>query len=504
MPDNDQQITENKTYDLCVIGGGINGCGIARDAAGRGLSVCLLEMGDLAQATSSGSTKLFHGGLRYLEYYEFSLVRKALIEREVLLRAMPHLAKPMRFILPHHKGLRPAWLLRIGLFMYDHLGGRKILPATKALNLQNCEQGKPLKSEFTKGFEYSDCWVDDARLTVLNARSAADLGADIRCQTKVESAKRQGEHWLVQIENSNEVIKAKTIANAAGPWVEDVIRDRMNIEGSARIRLVRGSHIIVKKLYEHDKAYIFQQTDGRIIFAIPYLDDFTIIGTTEEDQTEDPLLAVCSPEEADYLCAAASEYFAESITIDHIVSSYSGVRPLYEDGASSAAAATRDYVLRVDAPDNQPAVLSVFGGKITTYRKLAEAALEKLQEHLPEMTEKWTATAALPGGDFAVDGVPALITELQKHYPFITDFTAKRMVLAYGTNARVVLGDAVCMNDLGQDFGYGLTACEVNWLIDKEWAKTADDILKRRTKLGLRFDDRQRLVLEKWLMEAVK
>ncbi len=490
-------------YDLAIIGGGVNGCGIARDAAGRGLRVFLCEQGDLAQGTSSASTKLFHGGLRYLEYYEFRLVREALIEREILLRAMPHISWPLRFVLPHHKGLRPAWFLRLGLFIYDHLGGREILPGTATLDLTTGPIGAPLKDEFRKGFEYSDCWVQDARLVVLNARDAADKGATVVVRTRCLSAERDAGLWRLVLEDETNghkrEIRARGLVNAGGPWVEDIIRKRMRLNTSDRIRLVRGSHIVVKKLFDHDRAYIFQNADHRIIFAIPYEDDFTLVGTTEQEHHDSPGHAVCTPEEADYLRQAAGEYFKASIAPDDVVWTYSGVRPLYDDGAKSATAATRDYVLKVEAQDGAVPILNIFGGKITTYRRLAEAALDKLKPYYPAMAAPWTAGAALPGGDFPVDEVERLCVDLQRQYAFVDEIWARRLVRAYGTQAQSVLAGAQRLEDLGENFGFNLTAAEVRWLMSREWARTAEDILWRRTKLGLRLTVEQAAHLDKWM-----
>ncbi|MEM7423007.1 MAG: glycerol-3-phosphate dehydrogenase, partial [Pseudomonadota bacterium] len=368
-------MVETNTYDLAIIGGGINGCGIARDAAGRGMSVFLCEQGDLGHATSSASTKLFHGGLRYLEYYEFRLVREALMEREVLLRAMPHISWPLRFVLPHHSGLRPAWLLRLGLFIYDNLGGRKILPATRTLDLTRDDAGSPLGKTFRRGFEYSDCWVQDSRLVVLNARDAKDRGAEIAVRTKCASAERADGVWKVSAEDTEtgdvREVRAKALVNAGGPWVNQVINNAVRLNTPDRIRLVRGSHLVVRKLYDHDRAYIFQQSDGRIIFAIPYEDDYTLIGTTDAEHNDDPGAVVCTPDEAEYLRKAASEYFEKPIDVDDVVWTYAGVRPLYDDGAKSATAATRDYVLKVEGKSDEAPLLNIFGGKITTYRRLA-------------------------------------------------------------------------------------------------------------------------------------
>ena len=486
-------------FDIFVIGGGVNGCGIARDAAGRGLNVGLAEMNDLASATSSASTKLFHGGLRYLEYYKFRLVREALIEREVLLCNMPHISWPMRFVLPLHKDMRPSWMIRLGLFMYDHLGGRKILPSTATLDLAKDEAGKPLKPFLKKAYEYSDCWVQDSRLVVLNAVDAQARGAEIMTRTKVIAAKRRGDHWEVELDAGGEyrMVRTKMLVNAAGPWVAHILNDTLKLDTKEGVRLVRGSHIVVKKHFQHDRAYFFQGSDDRIIFAIPYEDDFTLIGTTDHDQGEDLTKPECSAEEADYLRNFASEYFNTPINPEDIVWTYSGTRPLYDDHASSATEATRDYVLSLNE-DGAP-LLSVFGGKITTYRKLAEAAMDKMARHFAYSNDGWTAKAALPGGDFPHDGVPKLIAALQTDYPFLTPETAQRLIRTYGTDAANMLGEAKAITDLGEDFGAGLTATEVRWLCEHEFAVTAEDILWRRTKLGLHLAPEQADHLKGWL-----
>ncbi|MGB7318973.1 MAG: glycerol-3-phosphate dehydrogenase [Planktotalea sp.] len=502
-------------YDLLIIGGGINGCGIARDAAGRGLRVGLAEMDDLASATSSASTKLFHGGLRYLEYFEVRLVREALIERETLLRAMPHISWPMRFVLPYHKdmrfesatptskllgfvmpwmkGRRPAWLIRLGLFMYDHLGGRKILPATATLDLRRAPEGGPLQDRFEKAYEYSDCWVEDSRLVVLNARDAVARGADIMVRTKVTGAKRHSDHWTVTLSDQQSGamrdVSAKMIVNAAGPWVGDVLNGTLGLNSREGVRLVRGSHIVVPKLYEHDKCYFFQGEDGRIIFAIPYEGDFTLIGTTDADHSDPSQVPSCTIEEQDYLCAFASKYFKAPVTRDQIVWTYSGVRPLYDDGAENASALTRDYTLKLD--DAAAPLLNIFGGKITTYRRLAESALRKIATQFEGLKGEWTAGVPMPGGNFPVDGVDALIADLQRDYPFLEAAWAKRLVRAYGTDARVILGDAKNAADLGEAFGAGLSAAELDWLRSHEFARTGQDVLWRRSKLGLRLSAEQ-------------
>ena len=510
--------------DLFIIGGGINGCGIARDAVGRGLSVVLAEQGDLAQATSSASTKLFHGGLRYLEYFEFRLVREALEERETLLAAMPHISWPMRFVLPYHadmrfegdtptgrliatfmpwmKGRRPAWLIRLGLFLYDTLGGRKILPATRTLNLRADPAGKPLQPRFVRAYEYSDCWIEDAKLVSLNARDAAEKGAVIMTRTCVISAERRGDLWQIvtQSAGGTQTHQARALVNVGGPWVEDIIRNVTRINSTEGVRLVRGSHIVTKKLYDHDRCYFFQGEDGRIIFAIPYEEDFTLIGTTDKDHQGPPGDPYCTDEERDYLCAFASQYFAKPVTDADVVWTYSGVRPLYNDGAKSATAATRDYVLSLD--ENGPPLLNVFGGKITTYRRLAEGALAKLAPYFPTAKAAWTARVPLPGGDFPVGDVARLTAELQNSYPYLSAYWAARLIRAYGAEASVMLQGTRTTADLGRDFGQTLTEVEVRWLMAHEFARAADDIVWRRTKLGLRMTKGQITALEEFIAQT--
>jgi len=503
-------VNSGKLFDIFVIGGGINGCGIARDAAGRGYSVCLAEKDDLASGTSSGATKLIHGGLRYLEHYEFRLVREALFERERLWAIAPHIIWPLRFVLPVHKGLRPAWLLRLGLFIYDHLGGRKLLPPTKTLDMRADAAAKPLKPLYEKAFEYSDCWVNDARLVVLNARDAADRGAEILTRTRVVSAKRQNGVWNIELERSGGErfqARAKTLVNAAGPWVEKILSDVLAIDDGKRIRLVKGSHIVVKRLFDHDKCYIFQNADDRIIFAIPYEEDFTLIGTTDHDYFGRPEDVRISNEEISYLCAAASEYFASPVTTDQVVWSYSAVRPLMDDGASKAQEATRDYVLSVERgqggeKNRAPALINVHGGKITTYRKLAEAALEHIGDVLERRGKKWTAGQPLPGGDFPVNGFADQVNAFAAAYPFLDGRHVRRLVRLYGTRTREILGEATSIKDLGRLFGDDLYEAEVRYLVEKEWARTADDILWRRTKRGLWFSMSQSDELSRYLENA--
>lgn len=487
--------------DLFVIGGGINGASVARDAVGRGFSVGLAEMNDFASGTSSAATKLVHGGLRYLEHYEFRLVHEALAEREILWAAAPHIIWPLRFVLPHHKGLRPAMVLRAGLAMYDYMGGRRLLPPTKTLDLTKDATGKPLKPGYRLGFEYSDCWVDDARFVVLNTRDAADKGATIYARTKVTSARKDDGGWTITLdgEGGRQTVRARMIVNAAGPWVDSVINGVMGKNGAHNVRLVQGSHIVVKKLYDHDRCYIFQNGDGRIIFAIPYENDFTLIGTTDRDYTGDPKDVKISQEETDYLLSAASEYFAKPVTKDEIVWTYSGVRPLFDDGASAAQEATRDYVLKVEGDAATGAVVNVFGGKLTTSRRLAESVLEKIEEVLGKKGAAWTKKSTLPGGDFGPLSFDAEVRRLGKDYPDLPGTLLKRLMRLYGTKARVLLGDARSVGDLGQNFGADLFAREVVYLVEEEWARTAQDVLWRRTKLGLRVGAEDVARLEAYL-----
>lgn len=498
--------------DLFIIGGGVNGAAIARDAAGRGLSVTLAEKDDLAQATSSSSTKLFHGGLRYLEFFDFKLVREALQERDILWRAMPHISWPMRFVLPYSpdmrfeaetpasrllsffmpwmKGRRPAWMIRSGLFLYDHMGGHRFLPGTRRLDLRRDPAGEPLKPKYRLAWEYSDCWVQDSRLVALLARDAAAHGARIMTRTRVTDARRDDGGWRITTRDAGgaeEEHRARALVNAGGPWAKEIIRDIAHVDTTDGVRLVRGSHIVVPKLYAHDRCYLFQGRDGRIIFAIPYEQEFTLIGTTDKDHDGSLDHVHCTDEERDYLCAFASEYFRHPVTAADVVWSYAGVRPLYDDHASSATAATREYVLRLD--ERGAPLLNVFGGKITTHRRLAEHALEHLAPYFPNAGAPWTAGAPLAGGDFPADGVAALIERLRGDYPFLDAAHAARLVRTYGTEAFDLLGDATAMADLGEDFGATLTAREVLWLIRHEFARTAGDILWRRTKLGLFVDE---------------
>ena len=506
--------SHNQDFDLFIIGGGVNGCGIARDAAGRGLRVGLAEMNDLGSATSSASTKLFHGGLRYLEYMEFRLVREALVEREILLRAMPHISWPMRFVLPYMpgmrfdsttpvsqmlstimpwmKGRRPAWLIRLGLFLYDYLGGRELLPGTKTLDLRTDSTGDALKPDFIKAFEYSDCWIEDSRLVVLNARDAMRHGAAIMPRTRVIRAHREGGAWVIALHNGKEEwqVRARMLVNASGPWAENIIKGVIGVNSGDHVRLVRGSHIVTRQLFDHDRSYFLQGTDGRIIFAIPYEGKFTLIGTTDKDHPDADTPPVCTDEESDYLLDFASQYFARKLTRDDIVWRFSGVRPLYDDGVSSATAATRDYVLKTDDGDSDgqgggAPLLNIFGGKITTYRKLAEAAMVQIAPRLGNNHGPWTAGAPLPGGDFAVTEVETLIAELRRQHPFLDADWARRLVRAYGTDAFEIFGTAATLDDAGRHFGGTITAAELDWVMAHEWVMTGTDFLWRRSKLGL-------------------
>src|SRR4051812_46916172 len=462
-------------------------------------------MNDLASGTSSWSTKLVHGGLRYLEYYEFRLVREALIEREILWQIAPHIIRPLRFVLPHHAGLRPAWLLRLGLFLYDHIGGRHLLPPTRSVNLATDAVGKPLISgRYKKAFEYSDCFVDDARLVALNARDAADRGADIRTRARAVELRQADGIWHLTVEDTlnggRSTITARALVNAGGPWVEEVLASGAGVNAKAKVRLVQGSHIVVRQLYAHDRAYMFQNADGRIVFVIPYQDDFTLIGTTDRDYEGDPANVKATAEEIEYLCKSVSEYLAKPVTPTDVVWSYAGVRPLYDDGASEAKAATRDYVFELDTPGGAP-LLSIYGGKITTYRRLGEEALERLAPYLrsAKAREGWTAKSPLPGGDLDVSAIAALTAELLRQYPFLNPAHAGRLAHAYGTRASKVLGNAKSFADLGQSFGATLTEREVSYLMANEWACTAEDIVWRRSKLGLRLSAAEIAAIDDWI-----
>ncbi len=490
-------------FDLAIIGGGVNGCGIARDAAGRGLSVFLCEQNDLASGTSSASTKLIHGGLRYLEYYQFRLVREALTEREVLLRAAPHIIRPLRFILPHHRGLRPAWLIRLGLFLYDHLGGRRLLPGTSGVDLAQDETGSVLKGDYRRGFEYSDCQVMDSRLVVLNAMDAAARGADIRPRTRCLSAERDGQKWKLNLTDNStgetSTVQSGALVNASGPWLDRTLAHIDHHASREHVRMVKGSHLIVKKLFNHPKAYIFQNPDGRIIFAIPWEEDFTLIGTTDLDFNGDPGTVAISKEETEYLCRAVDDYFTTPITPADVVDSFSGIRPLFDDGKSRAQAATRDYVITLDGTGESAPLLCIYGGKITTYRKLAESVLEKLAPFLPPMSPSWTAGAHLPGGDFAPGAVESEIARLRTACPPLDQPHARRLIRTYGTMAFEMTREIASREDFGPHFGGDLYGFEVEYLITSEWARTAEDVLRRRTHLGLVLGPEEAERLQTWM-----
>ena len=493
------------TFDLAIVGGGINGCGIARDAAGRGLSVYLCEKGDLGGATSSASTKLIHGGLRYLEYYEFRLVREALAEREVLLNAAPHIIWPLRFVLPHTPELRPAWLIRLGLFVYDHLGGRQSLPGTRRLDLRRDPAGRPLKPHLGTAFEYSDCWVEDSRLVVLNAMDAAAHGATVRTRAELMRASPGRDVWRLEVADhdrgTREEVMARVLVNAAGPWVGQ-IQQRLQRSAPAPVRLVKGSHIIVPRLFEHERAYILQTGDGRIVFAIPYEREFTLIGTTDLDYVGDPGAVVITAGEIDYLCAAVNAYFARQISPGDVVASYAGVRPLFDDGASEAKAATRDYVLDWNEAEGLAPLLNIYGGKITTYRCLAEEALALLAGRLGAMSGPWTRHVPLPGGNFPAGGFASEVERLRAACG-IEAGHARRLVRAYGTRSHLIAAGAASEADWGERFGADLTEREVRYLIDHEWARTAEDVVWRRSKLALHLSPGEIERLEAWMAKAL-
>lgn len=491
--------------DLLIIGGGINGAGIARDAAGRGLTVMLCERDDLAQGTSSRSGKLVHGGLRYLEYYEFRLVREALIEREVLLRAAPHIIWPMRFVLPHSPEHRPAWLLRLGLLLYDHLGGRQKLLGTRAIKLRSDPVGRPIKTEFTKAFEYSDCWVDDARLVVLNALDAQRQGARILTRTEVTAARRLNNAWEVDLLNTQtgarSTVEARCIVNAAGPWVERMLGNVQGASSERRVRLVKGSHLVMRKFWQGEHAYLLQNHDKRVIFVNPYEHDLALIGTTDIPIDGEPESARIDETEIDYLIRVLERYFANPPSRADIVHSFSGVRPLYDDNAANPSAVTRDYVFDVDpktAETQAAPILSIFGGKITTYRKLAEHALEKLSPFFPHMGKPWTTQATLPGGDMPAADFDQWLVEFHARWPWLPTPLAQHFARLYGTRADALLADAAAIGDLGRHFGAQLYAREAHFLRKWEWALSAEDILDRRTKHGLHLTIAERQAFEVW------
>lgn len=483
-------MAQEQHYDLVIVGGGINGAGIARDAAGRGFSVLLCEQDDLAAHTSSASTKLIHGGLRYLEYYEFSLVSKALTEREVLLRNAPHIIWPLRFVMPHLPSLRPAWLIRLGLLLYDRLGKRRLLPGSQGVDLRRHPAGQPLQAELKRGFAYSDCWVQDARLVVLNALDAAERGAEILPRTRCVAAKREDKRWRLRLQardsGAERSVTATCLVNATGPWVRSFLEQTAGVAANVNVRLDKGSHIIVPRLFQHSYCYIFQNPDQRIVFAIPFEQDYTLIGTTDVSFVGDPAQVAITPEEVDYLCESINRYFSRQITPDDVVWTYSGVRPLYDEGhEADPAAVTRDYILELDRA--QAPVLSVFGGKITTYRRLAEEAMRKIELALGRRRPAWTATAPLPGGDLPQADFDAFYKELCQRYPWLPAALALRYARNYGSRSKILLAGARSLTDLGECFGANLYEQEVRYLVAQEWARSSDDILWRRTKLGLRL-----------------
>lgn len=498
MPD-----TPSEPFDLLIIGGGINGVGIARDAAGRGLRVALCEQGDLGGATSSSSSKLIHGGLRYLEHYEFRLVREALAEREVLLRIAPHIVHPMRFIMPHVPELRPAWMIRIGLFLYDRLSRRVTLPASRGVDLGTEACGEAFKPGFRRGFAYSDCWVDDARLVVLNAMDAAERGAHILTRTRFNSAARDQGGWIAALESTTDgrprELRARAIVNAAGPWLAETLDRIPGAEQRHRIRLVKGSHIVVPRLHPGDHAMILQNDDDRVVFVIPFEDDYSLIGTTDVVVSGAPESAAISDDEIDYLCRAVNRYLAKPCRPDDVIWSFAGVRPLFGDDASSASEVSRDYALELDRHDDGPPLLSVYGGKLTTYRKLAESVLEMLLPLLPSAGPAWTANRPLPGGALPEGGVDAVFAELRKDYPDLDAALLVALVRRHGCLAADVLAGTSGGRDTGKRFGADLYAFEVDYFVRREWALCAEDVLWRRTKSGLGLDENGRQALVDYL-----
>ena len=488
-------VEAEEPVDLLIVGGGVNGTGIARDAAGRGLSVVLCEQDDLARWTSSASSKLIHGGLRYLEYYEFRLVREALAERDVLLAAAPHIIHPLRFVLPHHAGLRPGWMLRAGLFLYDHIGGRTRLPGTRRVNLRADPEGAPLKTAYRRGFEYSDAAVDDARLVALLAVDAAERGAQILTRARLVTARRDAGVWRAVLERRDGrrlPVTARALVNAAGPWVETVLGLTGVPADGRSVKLVKGSHIVVPKLYDGAQAYTLQSGDGRVVFAIPYQGRFTLVGTTDIPYADDPAQVAPSTEEIEYLCRTLGDYFERAPSPADVVWAFAGVRPLFDDGHDNASAVTRDYVLDLEDADGAPPLLTIYGGKITTFRRLAEHALEKLQGPLGFAAGPWTAEARLPGGDLPEGDVERLRDVAAGRYPWLPESVLRRMCQAYGSRIDVVIGDAQAWGELGPDHGAGLTAREVAYLVDQEWACEPQDILWRRTKLALHMTPAER------------
>ena len=480
----------SETYDLLVVGGGINGAGIARDAAGRGMSVLLVEKDDLASHTSSASTKLVHGGLRYLEQFEFRLVGESLREREVLLANAPHIIWPLRFVLPHLEGMRPKWMLRLGLAIYDRLGGKKTLPGSHRVNLRVAPHQSTLQDGLKSGFEYADCWVEDSRLVVLTAMDAEARGAKVLTRTECTGLDRHEDSWTATLRDDagERTVAARCVVNAAGPWVDTVAKTALGAGTPAHLRLVKGSHIIVPRAYPGDHAYIFQQPDKRIVFAIPYERDYTLIGTTDMLYEGDLDCVEISAEERSYLREAVSRYFRSGVTEEDIIHTYAGVRPLYEDKAASNSTVTRDYVFEVDSEGGAP-ILSVYGGKITTYRKLAEHALEKLASHMQVPGKSWTADAPLPGGDMADRDFAKFLWQASERHPWLPPETVLRLARAYGTRLDMVLGHAGSLEELGEHFGGDLYEAELTYLVEHEYARSAQDVLWRRSKLALHLSE---------------
>ncbi|MGE0678858.1 glycerol-3-phosphate dehydrogenase [Pseudolabrys sp.] len=492
------------TYDLAIIGGGVNGAAIARDAAGRGLRVLLVEQGDLGSGTSSASSKLIHGGLRYLEHGAFRLVREALTERELLLRSAPHVIRPMRFMLPPAPGLRSALKLRFGLFLYDRLGNRKALPPTRTADLTHHPVGVPLQRSYRFGFEYSDCWVDDARLVVLNAMDAAERGAAIRPRTRCVRAERSAEWELVlNARGRREVATARVLVNAAGPWVDQVSENILRLTSQPHARLIKGSHIVVRRMFDHDRGYTLEAPDGRVVFALPFAQNFTLIGTTDEPFVGDVNAPAPSPGELTYLIDVVNRYFRHKVSIDDVVWAFSGIRSLYDDGSRKPEDVTRDYHLTLDEKRRVAPVLTIYGGKITTARKLAEAVFERIGKFF-KMHPPWTHHATLPGGDFAADEFTVQLTRARNRWPFLSADTAARMVQAYGTRIDRILGEAKSFDDLGPRFIGDLTGAELRYLAAQEWAQTADDVLWRRTKLGLMASGQDREEIARFLAKTLE